>query len=139
MTFAAQAGLTLTLEPLNSLVDRKGFFLSTCVEGLKLIRQLDHPHIKLLFDIYHEQVQAGNTIRTLTEAASVVSAFHVADNPGRHEPRTGEINYQNVYKAILKTGFSGYVAMEYFPDGEQVASLTKALNEFHAAIDGRTQ
>ncbi len=136
---AAEEGLTLALEPLNSRVDRKGFFLNTCAEGLKLVRKADHPHVKLLFDIYHEQVQAGNMIRSLTEAAPVVAAFHVADNPGRHEPGTGEINYPNVYKAIQQTGFKGYVAMEYFPVEEQVASLTKARCAFQAAGDGSAQ
>ncbi len=130
----AAANLTAIVEPLNSLVNHKGFFLTTCVEGAKLIRQVDHPHVRLLFDIYHEQVQVGNVIRTLTEAADVVAVFHIADNPGRNDPGSGEINYQNVYKAIRKTGYRGYVAMEYLPLGDQVQSLTKALNDFRAAM-----
>jgi len=130
----AAANLTAIVEPLNSLVNHKGFFLTTCVEGAKLIRQVDNPHVRLLFDIYHEQVQDGNVIRTLTEAADIVAVFHVADNPGRNDPGTGEINYRNVYKAIQKTGYSGYVAMEYLPLGDQVDSLTKALNDFRTAM-----
>jgi len=128
------ANLTAIVEPLNSLVNHKGFFLTTCVEGAKLIRQVDNPQVRLLFDIYHEQVQEGNVIRTLMEAADIVSVFHVADNPGRNDPGTGEINYRNVYKAIQKTGYSRYLAMEYLPLGDQVESLTKALNEFRTAI-----
>ena len=131
---AARADVTLIVEPLNSLVDHKGVFLSTCTEGLKLIREVDNPHVKLLFDIYHEQVQEGNVIRTLTEAAPLVAVFHVADNPGRHDPGTGEINYANVYKAIRKTGFSGFLTMEYLPLGDQVASLTKAVDGFRSAL-----
>jgi len=130
---AAAAGTTLIIEPLNSLVDHKGYFLNTCGEGLKLVREVDHPHFRLLFDIYHEQVQAGNVIRALTAAVPYVNVFHVADNPGRHEPGTGELNWSNIYGAIRKTGYAGYVTMEYLPTGEQVASLTKALNEFRAA------
>jgi len=130
----AAANLTAIVEPLNSLVNHKGFFLTTCVEGAKLIRQVDNPHVRLLFDIYHEQVQEGNVIRTLTEAADIVAVFHVADNPGRNDPGTGEINYRNVYKAIQKTGYSGYVAMEYLPLDDQVESLTKALNDFRTAM-----
>ncbi len=80
------------------------------------------------------KVQAGNTIRTLTEAAQWVATFHVAHNPGRHEPGPGEINYSNVYKALRQTGFKGQVAIKYFPAGEQVASLTKALNAFQATV-----
>jgi len=83
------ANLTAIVEPLNSLVNHKGFFLTTCVEGAKLIRQVDNPHVRLLFDIYHEQVQEGNVIRTLSEAADIVAVFHVADNPGRNDPGTG--------------------------------------------------
>jgi hydroxypyruvate isomerase len=130
----AAANLTAIVEPLNSLVNHKGFFLTTCVEGARLIRHVDNPHVRLLFDIYHEQVQIGNVIRTLTEAADVVAVFHIADNPGRNDPGSGEINYQNVYKAIRKTGYRGYVAMEYLPLGDQVQSLTKALNDFRAAM-----
>ena len=131
---AAKADLTLIVEPLNSLVNHKGFFLTTCVEGLKLVREVNNPHVRLHFDIYHEQVQIGNVIRTLTEAAPFVAVFHVADNPGRNDPGSGEINWQNVYKAIQKTGYRGYLCMEYLPLGEQVASLTKSVNEFRAAI-----
>jgi hydroxypyruvate isomerase len=131
---AAQATLTMIVEPLNSLVNHKGFFLTTCVEGAKLVREVDNPHVKLLFDIYHEQVQEGNVIRTLTAAADIVAVFHVADNPGRNDPGSGEINYPNVYKAIQKTGYAGYLAMEYLPLGDQVESLTRSLNDFRASL-----
>jgi hydroxypyruvate isomerase len=131
---AAAAQVTMIVEPLNSLVNHKGFFLTTCTEGLKLIREVDSPHVKLLFDIYHEQVQEGNVIRTLTEAAPHVAVFHVADNPGRNDPGTGELNYANIYRAIEKAGYGGYVAMEYLPLGDPVASLTKAMDGFHAVL-----
>jgi hydroxypyruvate isomerase len=132
----AEAKLTAIVEPLNSLVNHQGFFLTTCTEGLKLVREADNPHVRLLFDIYHEQVQQGNVIRTLSEAARDVAVFHVADNPGRHDPGSGEMNYPNIYKAIQKTGYSGYLAMEYLPLGEPVASLTKAVDGFRAALSG---
>jgi hydroxypyruvate isomerase len=130
---AAEAKLTAIVEPLNSLVDHKGFFLATCTLGLKLIREVDNPHVRLLFDIYHEQVQQGNVIRTLTDAAPYVAVFHVADNPGRHDPGTGEIQYSNVYKAIQKSGFAGYVTFEYLPLGDQVSSLIRASDGFRSA------
>jgi hydroxypyruvate isomerase len=131
---AAQAGVTAIVEPLNSLVDHKGFFLNTCTVGLKLVRAVDNPHVRLLFDIYHEQVQQGNVIRTLAEAAPYTAVFHVADNPGRHDPGTGEIHYANVYKAIQKSGFGGYVTFEYLPAGDQVSSLIKAADGFRSAM-----
>ncbi len=131
---AAKAGVTLIVEPLNTKVDHEGFFLTTCAEGLKLVREVGNPHVKLLFDIYHEQVQVGNVIRTITEAAPHVAVFHVADNPGRNDPGTGELNYANIYRAIQRTGYAGYITMEYVPRGDQVTSLTKAVNEMRAAL-----
>lgn len=131
---AAKAGLKLIFEPLNSKVNHEGYFLTTCVEGLRLIKEVDHPHVRLLFDIYHEQVQVGNVIRTLTEAAPYVEVFHIADNPGRNDPGTGEMNYPNIYKAIRKTGYGGYICMEYRPLADPVTSLSKALGEVKAAM-----
>jgi hydroxypyruvate isomerase len=122
-----EAKRTLLIEPLNSLVDHPGCFLTSNVDGLKLVKEMNLPHLRLLFDIYHEQIQRGNITRTLTEAAPYVAVFHVADNPGRNDPGTGEINYPNVYQAIRKTGYAGYIGMEYHPLGDPLASFTKAV------------
>jgi hydroxypyruvate isomerase len=131
---AARADVTLIVEPLNSKVNHKGFFLTTCTEGLKLVTETDNPHVKLLFDLYHEQVQVGNPIPVLQEAADHVAVFHVADAPGRHDPGTGRMDWPAIYKAIQKTGYKGYVTMEYLPQGEQVASLIRSVDGFRAAI-----
>jgi hydroxypyruvate isomerase len=131
---AAKANLTLIIEPLNNKVDHKGFFLNTCGEGLKLVKESQNPHVKLLFDIYHEQVQVGNVIRTMREAAPHVAVFHIADNPGRNDPGTGEMNYENIYKAIASFGYKGYVTMEYIPVGDQTTSLTRATKSMRATL-----
>jgi hydroxypyruvate isomerase len=131
---AAKANLMLIIEPLNNKVDHKGFFLSTCGEGLKLVKESQNPHVKLLFDIYHEQVQVGNVIRTMREAAPNVAVFHIADNPGRNDPGSGEMNYENIYKAIASFGYKGYVTMEYLPLGDQTASLTRATKNMRATL-----
>lgn len=131
---AVQHDVTLIVEPLNNKVNHKGFFLTTCVDGLKLIREVDNPRVRLLFDIYHEQVQIGNVIRTIQEAAAVTDVFHVADNPGRNDPGTGELNYPNIYKAIAKTGFRGVIAMEYLPLSDPVKSLTRSVDEMRANL-----
>jgi len=130
----AAAKLTLLIEPLNSLVDHPGCFLTSCVDGLRLVREINLPHVRLLFDIYHEQIMRGNLIRTLTQAAPYVSVFHVADNPGRNDPGTGEIDYPNVYRAIRKTGYAGYIGMEYHPLADPLASFTKAVSGLRAAV-----
>lgn len=131
---AAKYNVTLIVEPLNTRVNHKGYFLSNCVDGLKLVQQANHSNVKLLFDLYHEQVERGDVIRSAQAAMQHVKVFHVADNPGRNEPGTGEMNYANIYKAIAKAGYEGIVCMEYLPLKEQVASLKQALDEMRAAI-----
>ncbi|MCX6599104.1 MAG: TIM barrel protein [Acidobacteria bacterium] len=131
---AAKAGVTMIIEPLNNKVDHKGFFMSNCVDGLRMVKETNSPHVKLLFDIYHEQIQLGNVTRTVVEAAPHVRVFHIADNPGRHEPGTGEMNYANIYAAIKKTGYAHYMTMEYLPTGDQGASLEKAVKEMRAVL-----
>jgi hydroxypyruvate isomerase len=131
---AAKAGVTLIVEPLNNKVNHKGFYLTTCTEGLKLIREVDNPHVRLLFDLYHEQVQAGNVIETMQKAVDYVAVFHVADAPGRHDPGTGQMDWTAIYKAIQKTGYKGYLTMEYLPVGDSTQSLIKSVDGFRAAI-----
>lgn len=131
---AAKYNVTLIVEPLNTRVNHKGYFLSNCVDGLKMIQQVNHPNVKLLFDLYHEQVERGDVIRSAQAAMQHVKVFHVADNPGRNEPGTGEMNYANIYKAISKAGYEGIVCMEYLPLKEQVASLKQALDEMRAGL-----
>jgi hydroxypyruvate isomerase len=131
---AGEANFTLLVEPLNSLVDHPGCYLTSCVEGLKLVKEVNHPHVKLLFDIYHEQIMRGNVIRTLTEAMPQVALIHVADNPGRNDPGSGELNFANIYKAIRKTGYKGRIAMEYRPLGDPIASMSKSIRDLSAAF-----
>ena len=131
---AAKASVTLIIEPLNSKIDHKGYFLNNCIEGLRLVKEVNNSAFKLLFDLYHEQVQVGDVTRSLKEAAPNVAVFHVADNPGRHDPGTGEMNYSHLYKTIQQTGYAGYICMEYLPLGEPVASLKKAVDEMRANL-----
>ena len=131
---ATKAEVTLIVEPLNTKVNHAGYFLSNCVDGLRLMKEVDHPHVRLLFDLYHEQVQMGNVARTLLDAMRYVKVFHVADNPGRNDPGTGEMNYAYLYKEIKKAGYNGYITMEYLPLGDQVKSLIAAVDSMRKAI-----
>lgn len=131
---AEKAGITLIVEPLNTKVNHKGYFLSNCVDGLRLMKEVNHPNVRLLFDLYHEQVELGNVIRTALAAMPYVRVFHVADNPGRNEPGTGEMNYANIYQAISKAGYEHYITMEYLPLKEPVRSLAAAVTEMRAAL-----
>jgi len=131
---AEKAGVKVLLEPLNSKIANPGPFLSTCGEALKLIREVDSPHLRLLFDIYHEQVETGSVLDAIRQAAPYAEVFHVADVPGRHEPGTGTIDYPKVYQAIEETGFEGCIAMEYLPTRDPVASLIASVDQMRAAL-----
>ncbi len=131
---AAKAGVTLIIEPLNNKVNHKGFFMSNCVDALRMLKEVENPHVRLLFDIYHEQVQLGDVTRKVVEAVPYTTVYHIADNPGRHEPGTGELDYANIYRAIAKSGYDKYVTMEFLPQQEQGAALTKAVKEMRAIL-----
>lgn len=120
---AEDAGINLVVEPLNVKVNHRGFFLSSSYEAFEIIEEVGSPIIKVLLDIYHQQVQEGNIIATITKNIDKIGYFHVADVPGRHEPGTGEINFQNVIKAIKETGFAGYIGLEYRPSIEPCQSF----------------
>jgi hydroxypyruvate isomerase len=119
----APAGVTMILEPLNTLVDHKGYYLNHTREAFEIVREVDSPFLKILFDIYHVQIMEGNLIDTIRKNIGAIGHFHVGDVPGRHEPGTGEINYGNVFKAIQGTGFRNFVAMEYNPSKDPMETL----------------
>ena len=112
---AEAESVTLALEPLNILVDHKGYYLSTSAEGFQILNEVASPNVKLLYDIYHQQITEGNLIANIEAGIKDIAHFHVADVPGRHEPGTGEINYRNVFKRIDALGYQGYVGLEYGP------------------------
>jgi len=107
-----QAGVVLEVEPLNGLVDHVGHFLQRSDESVDVIDQVDSPHVKLVFDVYHQQITEGNVIRNATNYIGRINHYHIADNPGRKQPGTGELNYVNILQAIRNTGFDGFVGLE---------------------------
>jgi len=120
---AEDEGITLLLEPLNTLVDHAGYFIGSSQEGFEIIQEVGGPAIRLLFDAYHMQINEGNLISNLTGNIGLVGHIHLADVPGRHEPGTGEIDFTNVLSAARRAGYDGYVGLEYVPGGDDVASL----------------
>ena len=109
---AEEAGVTIVLEPLNILVDHMGYYLVTSKEGFDMIREIDSPAVKLLFDVYHQQISEGNLINNIKNNVDLIGHIHLGDVPGRKEPGTGEINYRNVFKAICESGYDKYCALE---------------------------
>jgi len=109
---AEKEGIMIVLEPLNVLVNHKGYYLVTTEESVRMIKAVDSPKCKILFDIYHQQVSEGNLINNIRNNIDYIGHFHIADHPGRKQPGTGEINYSNVFKAIQDTGYNGWLAFE---------------------------
>ena len=132
---AEAAGVTLVLEPLNILVDHAGYFLSTSLEGFEIVEQVNSPAVKLLYDIYHQQITEGNLIANATSHIDDIGHFHAADNPGRYEPGTGEINYANVLAAINEAGYEKFVGLEFRPSKPTTESL-KLIVSLRDAING---
>ncbi len=114
------------VEPLNPRENHANYYLNSTREAFDILRAVDSPHLKLLFDIYHVQIMEGNLIETIRANIASIGHFHVGDVPGRHEPGTGEINYRNVFRAIRATGFRDFVAMEYVPSKDAMTTLREA-------------
>jgi hydroxypyruvate isomerase len=105
--------LVMVLEPLNWWKDHPGLFLHKIPQAYEICRAVNSPSCKILFDIYHQQIQEGNIIPNIDLAWDEIAYFQTGDNPGRNEPGTGEINYRNIFKHIHAKGFTGVVGMEH--------------------------
>jgi hydroxypyruvate isomerase len=105
-------GLVMVLEPLNPR-DHAGQFLSKIPQAYEICRAVDSPSCKILFDIYHQQITEGNIIPNIDNSWSEIAYFQIGDNPGRKEPTTGELNYQNIFEHIHAKGYQGILGMEH--------------------------
>jgi hydroxypyruvate isomerase len=102
------------------------YYLTEIVEALEVVEAVGHPQVQLLYDFYHEQITAGNLIRKLEKSIRNLGLVHIADVPGRHEPGTGEINYQNIFRKLAELNYTGVAAMEFHPSGDPVMQLRAA-------------
>jgi hydroxypyruvate isomerase len=127
---AEAAGVNLVLEPLNTTVDHKNYFLEQSDAAAEIVRDVDSQAVQILFDVYHQQISEGNIISNVRNYLDVIGYLHIADVPGRHEPGTGELNYSNILAAIDDTGYNGYTGFEFRPKNstrralESIAELT---------------
>jgi hydroxypyruvate isomerase len=110
---AEPAGLIMVLEPLNPYRDHPGLFLTKIPQAYQICRAVGSPSCKILDDLYHQQITEGNLIPNIDKAWEEIAYFQLGDNPGRNEPTTGEINYQNVVKHVHSKGFDGVLGMEH--------------------------
>jgi hydroxypyruvate isomerase len=102
------------------------YYLTSVAEGFEIIKAVDHPQVQLLYDFFHEQIAEGNLIEKLEKNIKYTGLVHIADVPGRHEPGTGEINYDNIYRKLTQLKYDRIVAMEFLPTGDPVAELSHA-------------
>ena len=124
---AAKAGVTVVLEPLNSLVDHAGYFLDGTKEAARIIREINSPNLKLLYDVYHMQIMQGNILDFIEKNIDIIGHFHSAGVPGRAELFDTEVNYPAIIRRIDKLGYDGCFGLEYFPKLDHTESLKRTL------------
>jgi hydroxypyruvate isomerase len=130
---AEASGINLVMEPID-LIENPTIFLTSVKDGFEIVRTVNRPNLKVLYDFYHEQRGGGNLIEKLEQNIDWVGLVHIADVPGRHEPGTGEIDYANIYRTLGRLHYSRFIAMEYGPTTDPVASLRKSRMEAQKAI-----
>jgi hydroxypyruvate isomerase len=124
--FAADAlatvGATVLIEAINT-IDIPGFFVNRTNHALQLVKTIDRPNVAFQYDIYHMQIMEGDLARAIKSNLGQIGHIQLADNPGRHEPGTGEINYDFLLPYIDSVGYDGWVGCEYAPSGDTSAGL----------------
>jgi len=128
--------LAMVLEPLN-FYNHPDLFLTKISQAYEICKAVDSPTCKILFDIYHQQIQEGNLIPNMELSWEEIGYFQIGDNPGRKEPTTGEINYKNVFKYIHEKGYTGLLGMEhgnFFDGAEGERAVIKAYREVDAKL-----
>jgi hydroxypyruvate isomerase len=122
---AAREGVTILLENVD-LEENPDYVARSVDDAVQIIADVDHPSVKLCYDLFHAQISGGNLIANLERHIDRVGKIHIGDVPGHHEPGTGEINFPNIYKKLVDLGYDGYVAMEFLPTGDPVTTLARA-------------
>ena len=125
-----QYKITLMIEPLNTQFDHKGYYLTSSEEAFDIVREVGSPYVKVIYDIYHQQITEGNIIPTVTSNLQYIAHLHAAGHPGRHELWLGENDYRVIIDAIDKAGYQGALGLEYFPTTDPLESLCQARKLF---------
>lgn len=127
------ADVTLVIEPLNELVNHPGYYLVRSDEAFQIIDEVGSSHVKVVFDIYHQQVSEGHLIQNISTHIDKIAHFHAAGNPGRHELTRGELDYRSIFAAIEETDYDGFVGLEYWPVDEPIEGLKQVAGWFENA------
>ena len=124
--------LVMVLEPLNWWRNHAGLFLHKIPQAYQICKAVDSPACKILFDIYHQQIEEGNLIPNMDLSWDQIAYFQIGDNPGRNEPGTGEINYANVFRHIKQKGFDGIMGMEHGNSQPAAAGEQAVIDAYRA-------
>jgi len=129
LPLAEKNNVIIVMELLNSKVDHKDYQCDKTAWGVELVKRIDSPNFKLLYDIYHMQIDEGDVIRTIRDNHQYFAHYHTGGVPGRNEiDTTQELNYPAIMEAIIKTGYTGYVAQEFIPTWpDKIAALKKGV------------
>jgi hydroxypyruvate isomerase len=120
-----ESGVTLLIEPLNGRIDHPGTYLEYSDEGFEIVDEVGSGNVRLLFDIYHQQITEGNIIQRITENISRIGYFHSAGIPGRNELDRGELDYRRIFSALAALGYNGFIGLEYFPAEDAETGLKR--------------
>ena len=123
-----KAGILLLIEPLNTRIDHKGYYMWDSDEAFEIVGEVGSANVKVLFDIYHQQIMQGDLLRRIEANINKIAHFHAAGNPGRHELEAGELNYRFIIDEIKKAGYKGYFGLEYFPVNKPEDGLKSILS-----------
>lgn len=127
--------LTMVIEPLNTLRDHPGMILTKTSQAYRICKHVNSPACKILYDAYHQAITEGNMIPNMERAWDEIPYLQVADHPGRHEPYTGEVNYQNIFKFVYEKGFDGVIGMEHGKSADGKEGELKLIEAYLKADD----
>jgi hydroxypyruvate isomerase len=127
---AAEAGMVLLLEPLNTVLDHHEIFLNSSRVGFEIIRQVDRAEVKLLYDVYHMSMMGEDVRAEIGNNLDSIGYLHIADIPGRHQPGTGKIDYRTIAEWLKGIPFDGFIGMEFLPRGPDEQAARAAIEIF---------
>jgi hydroxypyruvate isomerase len=123
-----ESNITLVVEPLNGRVDHAGTYLEYSDEGFEIVEEVGSDNVKLLFDIYHQQITEGDILRRMLPRIKQIGHIHTAGSKGRNELDIGELNYPKIIEAICEAGYDGYIGFEYMPAGDSLTGLKRMFD-----------
>lgn len=134
---ASKVNMEIVIEPIDPL-EQPSIFLQSVAQAFPIVRDVNAPNLKVLYDLYHEQRAFGNLIEKLENNIDSIGLIHIADVPGRHEPGSGEVDFANVYRVLAKHRYNRWIAMEFYPTHDPVSTLTSARQEVVTAFNAAT-